>query len=133
MLSSMTPTFLEDDGRLAILGTPGGSRIITMVLLGSLEFYAGRDATAMVTRPRFHHQYLPDQVQHEADAFGTSLLQSLNHMGYSMKSLDQSYGNMQAIVLDKNTGQVQAASDPRGIGQAEVVLFPANKNTQSSQ
>jgi gamma-glutamyltranspeptidase/glutathione hydrolase len=133
MLSSMTPTFLDNGQRMAILGTPGGSRIITMVLLGSLEFYAGRDATAIVTRPRFHHQYLPDLVQHEADAFGTDLLQALNHMGYSMKSLDQAYGNMQAIIMDKNTGQVQAASDPRGIGQAEVMLFPSAKASQPVQ
>jgi len=133
MLSSMTPTFLEDDKRLAILGTPGGSRIITMVLLGSLEFFKGRDATAIVTRPRFHHQYLPDLVQHEADAFGADLLQALNHMGYSMKSLDQAYGNMQAIIMDKDTGRVQAASDPRGIGAAEVVQFPASKTSQSVQ
>jgi len=133
MLSSMTPTFLDDGRRLAILGTPGGSRIITMVLLGSLEFYEGRDAAAIVARPRFHHQYLPDRVQHEADAFGTDLLQALNHMGYSMKSLDQPYGNMQAIIMDKHTGQVQAASDPRGIGQAEVVLFPATKSGRPVQ
>jgi len=133
MLSSMTPTFLDDGKRLAILGTPGGSRIITMVLLGSLEFHEGRDALAIVTRPRYHHQYLPDLVQHEADAFGTGLLQSLNHMGYSMKVVDHPYGNMQAIIMDKQTGQLQAASDPRGIGQAEVVLFPATKAVQSTQ
>jgi gamma-glutamyltranspeptidase/glutathione hydrolase len=133
MLSSMTPTFLDDGQRLAILGTPGGSRIISMVLLGSLEFFAGRDAMAIVSRPRFHHQYLPDQVQHEADAFGMDLLQSLNHMGYTMKVQDQAYGNMQAIVMDRQTGQVQAASDPRGIGQAEVVLFPGTKSRQSAQ
>src|SRR5690606_21611957 len=59
-LSSMTPTFLEQGDRLAILGTPGGSRIISMVLLASLAFADGADAPAMVALPRYHHQYLPD-------------------------------------------------------------------------
>jgi gamma-glutamyltranspeptidase / glutathione hydrolase len=120
MLSSMTPTFLDDGDRLAILGTPGGSRIITMVLLGTLEFAKGGGAQAIVTRPRFHHQYLPDVIQHEPDAFNVSLLQALDHMGYSLQGLDHNYGNMQAIVMDFRTGKLEAASDPRGIGQAEV-------------
>lgn len=120
MLSSMTPTFLDDGDRLAILGTPGGSRIITMVLLGTLEFAKGGGAQAIVTRPRFHHQYLPDVIQHEPDAFNVSLVQALDHMGYSLQGLDHTYGNMQAIVMNFRTGKLEAASDPRGIGQAEV-------------
>jgi gamma-glutamyltranspeptidase/glutathione hydrolase len=121
MLSSMTPTFLDDGDRLAILGTPGGSRIITMLLLGSLEFAEGRGAQAIVTRPRYHHQYLPDVIQHEPDAFDPALLQALDHMGYTMQGLDHAYGNMQAIVMDFRTGKVEAASDPRGIGRSELI------------
>ena len=60
MLSSMSPTFLDDGERVAILGTPGGSRIITMMLLAAMEFADGADAQAMVSRPRFHHQFMPD-------------------------------------------------------------------------
>src|SRR5690606_41384417 len=62
-LSSMTPTMLENDEQLAILGTPGGSRIISMVLLGALEAMEGQPVQRWVSRPRFHHQYLPDHIQ----------------------------------------------------------------------
>ena len=62
MLSSMTPTFLETQDRIAVLGTPGGSRIITMVLLAALTFHEGGNAEDMVNRGRFHHQYLPDRI-----------------------------------------------------------------------
>jgi gamma-glutamyltranspeptidase/glutathione hydrolase len=120
MLSSMTPVFMETDDRLAVFGTPGGSRIITMVLLGGLEFMRDGSAEDMVRRPRFHHQYLPDEIQFEPDAFDITIQQALNQMGYSLNEQDRQYGNMQAIVVNKRSGQVQAASDPRGIGEARV-------------
>ena len=65
MLSSMTPTILRDDDSTAILGTPGGSRIITIVLLASLAWIDGADAASMATNPRFHHQYFPDRLMFE--------------------------------------------------------------------
>ena len=68
MLSSMTPTFLESDRGLAILGTPGGSRIVTMVLLGAMAWMDGADAEGIVGLPRIHHQYIPDSVSFEAGA-----------------------------------------------------------------
>ncbi len=120
MLSSMSPTFVEDDHRLAILGTPGGSRIISMVLLGILEMAEGRGVEAWVERPRFHHQYLPDRIEFEADAFSEQLREQLTAMGHSLKPLQRRYGNMQAILWDKRAGRVQAASDPRGMGKAEI-------------
>ncbi|MDN5863006.1 MAG: gamma-glutamyltransferase, partial [Salinisphaera sp.] len=64
-LSSMSPTFMVGADRIAVLGTPGGSRIISMVLLGILEFVDGGSAQAMVSKPRYHHQYLPDKVFYE--------------------------------------------------------------------
>ncbi|MFQ5644239.1 MAG: gamma-glutamyltransferase, partial [Thiogranum sp.] len=64
-LSSMTPTFVESEHGIAILGTPGGSRIITMVLLGILDLEAGNAPQSWVSLPRFHHQYLPDVIQYE--------------------------------------------------------------------
>ncbi len=120
MLSSMSPTFVEDDERVAILGTPGGSRIITMVLLGILEMADDRSPLEWVTHPRFHHQYLPDRIEFEPDAFDERLQEQLAAMGHSLKSLDHAYGNMQAILWDKGSGKVQAASDPRGMGKAEI-------------
>jgi len=58
-LSSMTPTFLETKDRIAVLGTPGGSRIISMVLLGVLDFADDNLPQSWVSLPRYHHQYLP--------------------------------------------------------------------------
>ena len=59
-LSSMTPTFVESNDRIGILGTPGGSRIISMVLLAILDFTEGKLPQSWVGLPRFHNQYLPD-------------------------------------------------------------------------
>ncbi|MCU7883834.1 MAG: gamma-glutamyltransferase, partial [Candidatus Thiodiazotropha sp. (ex Lucinoma annulata)] len=121
MLSSMTPTFVEDSQRVAILGTPGGSRIITMVLLGILEMAEGKGPKQWVDRPRFHHQYLPDVIQFEQDALSKSLQQQLVSMGHPLKPLDRQYGNMQAVLWNKQNGKVEAASDPRGGGSSRVV------------
>jgi len=120
MLSSMSPTFLEYKDRVAILGTPGGSRIITMVLLSSLAFQQGASAAEMVKLPRFHHQFLPDQIQYEAGAFGREEAFGLQWMGHELQKLERSYGNMQVVVWDKQKQKVTAASDPRGIGASTV-------------
>ncbi len=118
MLSSMTPTFLEDDKRIAILGTPGGSRIITMLLLGTLEFANGENATRIVNRGRFHHQYLPDSIQYEPEVLDAKTLLALEEKGHTLSPQENTWGNMQAVILDKQTGAVDAASDSREIGQA---------------
>jgi gamma-glutamyltranspeptidase/glutathione hydrolase len=120
MLSSMTPTFLDDGSRLAVLGTPGGSRIITMVLLATLAFTEGATAEAMVARARFHHQYLPDELQLEPQALDDETLAGLEALGHRAHRLERAWGNMQVIVWDRDRGEVQAASDPRGIGAARV-------------
>jgi gamma-glutamyltranspeptidase/glutathione hydrolase len=124
-LSSMSPTFVESEEGVAILGTPGGSRIITMVLLGILDLAAGNGPQSWVGLPRYHHQYLPDVVQFEPGAFDAELQQALRALGHELKPLDSDYGNMQAIYWNRQTGQVIPASDPRGIGDARVGLFRA--------
>ncbi len=120
MLSSMSPTFVASEEGVAILGTPGGSRIITMLLLGILELADGKGPQAWVDRPRFHHQYLPDQVQFEPGALENGVRTKLSAMGHSLKPLDSSYGNMQAVYWNRRSGEVTAASDSRGIGEAQV-------------
>ncbi|RDH82199.1 MAG: gamma-glutamyltransferase [endosymbiont of Escarpia spicata] len=120
MLSSMSPTFVASEEGVAILGTPGGSRIITMLLLGVLELADGKGPQAWVNRPRFHHQYLPDQVQFEPGALEDGVRTKLSAMGHSLKPLDSSYGNMQAVYWNRRSGEVSAASDPRGLGEAQV-------------
>lgn len=119
-LSSMSPSFVESGAGVAILGTPGGSRIITMVLLGILEFAHGAAPDAWVARPRFHHQYLPDVLQYEPQALTAETVQALAARGHVLKPLDERYGNMQAVLWDKRKGQVRAASDPRGVGSARL-------------
>ena len=125
-LSSMSPTFVESEKGVAILGTPGGSRIITMVLLGVLDLADGNDPESWVSLPRFHHQYLPDVVQFEPAAFDAALQKDLRARGHELKPLDSSYGNMQAIYWDKQSGEVIPASDPRGSGEARVGMFRIN-------
>lgn len=119
-LSSMTPTFVESDDGVAILGTPGGSRIITMVLLAILDMADGGLPQSWVSLPRYHHQYLPDVVQYEEHAFDARTLQALRAMGHRLQAFQSTWGNMQAIWLDRRQGKVYAASDPRGIGVAQV-------------
>lgn len=120
-LSSMSPTFVEGPRGLLILGTPGGSRIITMVLHGLLAWTAGADAQRIVGLPRYHHQYLPDRVQFEPGAFSAGQQTQLRARGHELQALDAPYGNLQAITWNPATGAVEAASDPRGVGQARVV------------
>jgi len=128
MLSSMSPTFLFDGQRTAILGTPGGSRIISMVLLSTLAFADGATAEDMVMLPRFHHQFLPDEIQFEKDGFSLDIQETLHSMGHTLKDLGRSYGNMHTIIWDQKINKIDAASDPRGIGQAQVGPNKSDQN-----
>ena len=114
MLSSMTPTFLESDRGFVILGTPGGSRIISMILLATLEWINGGDAKSMVSLPRFHHQYHPDYVLYEEEAFMSSEIDELESMGHIFKKSNRQFGNMQIIMWDQVNNKIEIASDPRG-------------------
>ncbi len=125
-LSSMSPTIIDTGNGIAIVGTPGGSRIITMVLLAILELEKGgaiMSPQAWVSRPRFHHQYLPDTIFYEKNALSDSVVSQLEAMGHQLKMQNSPYGNMQAIAWDYQNG-VQAASDPRVEGQAVVFNIP---------
>jgi gamma-glutamyltranspeptidase / glutathione hydrolase len=119
-LSSMTPTFLVSSRGVAVLGTPGGSRIISMVLLGAQAVIRGDDVAQWVGLPRFHHQYLPDEIQFEPNALSDAEQQALAQRGHALKLLERPYGNMQAIWWERQTGRLHAASDPRGIGAARA-------------
>jgi len=119
-LSSMSPTFVEDTRGVAILGTPGGSRIITMVLLGILDFANGNGPESWVKTKRYHHQYLPDAITYEPGAFSAEEITALEALGHHLKARSRPYGNMQAVFWDRENNKVTAASDPRGNGQASV-------------
>jgi gamma-glutamyltranspeptidase/glutathione hydrolase len=123
MLSSMTPTFVESDRGVLILGTPGGSRIISMVLLGILEWLDGADVDAIAALPRFHHQYLPDKIFHEEKAFDADERRALEAKGHTLQQSSRLYGNMQAVSWEFESGEVKGASDPRNEGGATVRVY----------
>ena len=119
-LSSMSPTFLENERGVVVLGTPGGSRIITMVLLGILDYANGGRPDSIVSLPRFHHQFLPDVIQYEEGALSGHEIELLQQMGHQLKQTSWRYGNMQAVMWDKQENKLFAASDPRVGGAAKV-------------
>lgn len=112
-VSSMSPTFVESPRGIAILGTPGGSRIISMNTLALLEYFAGGSAHSMTARPRFHHQYLPDVIQYEKGALTEQEITALRAMGHELKETPRRYGNMNVVVWDYKNNTVEAATDPR--------------------
>ncbi len=120
MLSSVTPTFVDSGGRVMIGGSPGGSLIIGMVLLATLDFVAGHSAGDIVAAPRFHQQYSPDVVRYEAGAFTDDEVKTLTAQGDTLQSVSYRWGNFQLVTWDRNTGAVNAASDPRGEGAGIV-------------
>ena len=122
MLSSMTPTFIESEKGLAILGTPGGARIITMVLLSILDYFEGGTAETMTATKRFHHQFLPDVIRYEKDAFTEETITILESKGHALQEIS-SYGNMQVVTWEKDSGDVSSSSDPRGIIEGYDIDF----------
>jgi gamma-glutamyltranspeptidase/glutathione hydrolase len=120
MLSSMTPTFLDDGKNVAVLGTPGGSRISSMVLLAALDFAKGNEPDSWVQVPRFHHQFMPDVLEYEQGAITADELTGLAAMGHQLKEARYNYGDMEAVQWNKATHRLSAASDRRGEGQAVV-------------
>ncbi|KAF1054882.1 MAG: Glutathione hydrolase proenzyme [Stenotrophomonas maltophilia] len=124
-LSSMSPSFIESADEVAAFGTPGGSRIPSMVLLAMLEYLDGHSVQRWVGVPRYHHQYLPDVLEYEPGAFSPAQQAELSARGYVLKDAGRTYGNQQVLLWHKKTGDVQAASDPRGIGlAAETRVLP---------
>jgi len=119
-LSSMSPTFVETPKGVMIIGTPGGSTIISMVLLGTLNYLDGMSAADIVKYPRYHHQYLPDEVDYEPGALSDAEITELGAMGHSLKLENRRWGNMQVVTWDFASGKVEAASDPRGEGEGLV-------------
>ena len=120
-LSSMSPTFIESPGEFASFGTPGGSRIPSMVLLAVLQYLDNQPIERWPSVGRYHHQFRPDLIEHEPDTFSAAEIAALQALGHRLKSTERTYGNQQVLLWEKATGQVQAASDPRGIGSSAVM------------
>ena len=116
MLSSMTPTIVEKNDKLYMtLGTPGGSTIITSVLQTILNVHEfGMTMQEAVDAPRFHHQWLPDEIRMEPNAFDKKLVKQLEILGYSINEKDSPViGKVDGIlVLDDNS--YEGGADYRG-------------------
>jgi len=119
-LSSMSPSFLIGPERTAIIGTPGGSRIISMVILGLLNLIDGGGAQATAELPRYHHQYLPDTISVEPNALSAEEVESLKQRGHAIEEVQRPWGNMQVVVWNRATGAVEAGTDKRwgNVGKA---------------
>lgn len=118
MLSAMSPTIVEEDGKLKmVVGTPGGSTIITSVfqtILNVLEF--GMSAQESVSAPRFHHQWKPDRIDVEEGAISESIRQNLEKDGYQIHKRG-AIGRVENILVLPN-GRLQTGADPRGDDKA---------------
>ncbi len=115
-LSSMTPTFVEDDKGVLILGAPGGSRIISQVLLAAMEYLRNPqvDLPQLVAMPRYHHQYWPDRIEIEPEGFSVAWRSALEAKGHQIRVVNRKWGNLQAVFQPRGDGVAQAANDPRG-------------------
>jgi gamma-glutamyltranspeptidase / glutathione hydrolase len=119
-LSSMTPTFVEDARGVLVVGSPGGSRIVSQVLLAVLEHVhmPEVDLERMVSMARYHHQYLPDHVEIEPEGHSAGWQAALAARGHALRPGTRAWGNMQAVFQRRWDGSARAASDPRGAGVA---------------
>jgi gamma-glutamyltranspeptidase/glutathione hydrolase len=120
MLSSMTPTIILKDGfPFLIVGSPGGSTILTVVLqviLNCIDFKM--DIQEAINQPRFHHQWLPDQIDFEEFGMTEDVKENLIKRGHKIGQL-KSLGRVEGILIDKENNIIFGATDPRGFGSAE--------------
>ena len=119
-LSAMTPTIVLKDGKLfLVLGSPGGPTIITTVanvLMGVVDY--GMNIQEAVNAPRFHNQWLPDEIMMEHYGISTDTARILEHMGHKIKSDRQFWGDAECIAIDPKSGERLGASDGRNNGKA---------------
>ncbi|HUJ14734.1 MAG TPA: gamma-glutamyltransferase [Thermoanaerobaculia bacterium] len=119
-LSSMTPTIVLKDGKVAFAtGSPGGAFIINNVLqiiLNIVDF--GMNLQQAVDAPRFHHQWLPDKIVWEPFEFSRDTIDALTKMGYVLADKPEYLGDTESIAVDPESGDRLGASDPRRGGVA---------------
>jgi gamma-glutamyltranspeptidase/glutathione hydrolase len=129
MLSSMTPTFMDSPGKLVVIGAPGGSRIITEVLLGMLGYDAGLSAQQVAALPRIHHQWLPDVISAEPGALDAGTVTALEAMGHHVNPAEATWGNLQTVAWDKRANTLEGGTDPRN-PSGKAATLPAARTTK---
>jgi len=117
----MSPSLVLGKDRSAVIGSPGGSTIITQVLEGILAFIDGESAAQIAAHKRFHHQFMPDKVFVEDGTFDAATAEALKRMGYDLVQRE-SWGYMNVVTWDHRSNTLDAASDPRrpsGLGKVQ--------------
>lgn len=119
-LSSMTPTIVLKDGKLfCTVGSPGGPTIINSVLqviVNVIDFKMNIQEAVDV--PRFHHQWLPDQIEYEPRVFSLDVRRALQQRGHRLSERTEIIGDAHAILIEPETGVRLGAADPRNFGKA---------------
>jgi len=121
-LSSMAPSFMFGRDRVAVVGAKGGSRIITITLLGMLGLEQGMSPAQIAAMPRYHHQYLPDAIVAEPGAFSPGTIAALEAMGHSVQVADKPWTFfLHAVDWNLRDGTMRGGADPRNpTGKASV-------------
>ncbi|MGA7160755.1 MAG: gamma-glutamyltransferase [Bacteroidota bacterium] len=120
MLSSMTPTIvLKDKKPFMVIGTPGGSTIMTtvmQVIVNVVDFKM--TIQEAIDAPRIHHQWLPDKIMYEERALSQDAIDNLRAMGHTLHQRESTTGLAEGIMFDRKRGLLLGATDPRGYGEA---------------
>ena len=121
MLSSMTPTIvLKENEPYLVVGSPGGSTIMTVVLqviLNCIDFGMSiRDAN---DAPRIHHQWYPDEIWYEKFGLSNDVMENMQRKGHIFAKKTRTLGLVEGIMIDKKAGIISGATDKRGYGLAE--------------
>ncbi len=121
MLSSMTPTIVTKDNKpFMVIGSPGGSTIITTVFQVIMNVIDHKmDIQKAVNAQRFHHQWLPDILNYEQYGFSVDVIKALENMGYILRQQSRAPNQAEGIIFDSNNGFFYGASDIRGYGAAK--------------
>ncbi|MEW5799087.1 MAG: gamma-glutamyltransferase [Bacteroidota bacterium] len=120
MLSSMTPTIVVKDGKpFMVIGTPGGTTIITtvmQVICNVIDFEM--NIQQAIDAPRIHHQWSPDITYFEKRGLSADTIEKLKSMGHNLQERRGSSGLAEGIIIDSKNGVYYGATDPRGYGLA---------------
>jgi gamma-glutamyltranspeptidase/glutathione hydrolase len=120
MLSSMTPTIVLKSGQpFMVIGSPGGSTIITTVLQVLLNVVDhGMNIAEAIDAPRIHHQWLPDTLYYEKRGLVKDVVLNLEQRGYAVRQRNGTQGRVEGIIIDRARGMLYGSTDPRGYGAA---------------